>query len=277
MKLTFPVITDDLHRLPFYLTGIGMQPNQEHIARETGFHCFHWLQCTGGVGKLIIDSREFEITQNMAFFFRPGIPHEYYATREPWITKWMIFDGGALPDLLGLLGFHSWEVFNFMNDESMGALIDEIYIAVQSENSDRYIECSSLLYAFLLRASRWMHSNIQHTKPNKYNKLQPLILFLEEMYSSDISLEDMARKIDVTTSYLCRLFNRTYSMSPFAYLGRLRIQKAKELLIEAPVLPVQTVAEQVGYHSTSYFCAVFKEAENCTPMQFRQMHGIGGI
>jgi AraC family transcriptional regulator of arabinose operon len=275
MKLTFPIITEDTLKLPLFARGIGLQQSQEHISRPDGYTCYHWLQCISGTGRLMIDNREFTISEGMAFFFHPNIPHEYYALSEPWTTKWLIFDGSALPDLLSQLNIGRWEVFNFARGQSIEALLDEIYFTLQSGSPVKQIECTSLLYAFLIKVHKHIHPDIEDSKSSRYKTLQPVIAFINERFGEDITLEDMAQKIHVTTSYLCRIFNQTYAMSPFTYLNRIRIQKAKELLFEYPGMTVNDVSRAAGYNSTSYFCAVFKRLEDLSPEKFRKIHGMG--
>ena len=95
---------------------------------------------------------------------------------------------------------------------------------------------------------------------------------MENNYNRYISLEEMAEIIGVTSYHLCRLFKETFHISPFKYLARLRLQKAKELLVEAPDMNIKTVSEKVGYNDTSYFCTIFKAQEGMSPTEFKKIH-----
>jgi YesN/AraC family two-component response regulator len=63
-------------------------------------------------------------------------------------------------------------------------------------------------------------------------------------------------------------------MRPFEYLTGIRIQKAKEMLTGSGSFKLTEIARSSGYNDTSYFCAVFKEHEGVTPIEFRKLHGI---
>ena len=48
------MVTENQHKLPFVVKGIGVQANQEHIIRSNGFPHYHWAQCGDGESKQII-------------------------------------------------------------------------------------------------------------------------------------------------------------------------------------------------------------------------------
>jgi AraC-like DNA-binding protein len=75
-----------------------------------------------------------------------------------------------------------------------------------------------------------------------------------------------------TPSYLSNLFHRKTGTTFVKYLIKLRILKAKELL-SVTNLPVQQVAERVGYYSTRYFTKLFVEAVGIYPSEYRVKQG----
>ncbi len=275
MKTIFPMLTDDIRKLPLYVNGIGLQESQEYTFREIGFHCYHLLLCEKGSGKLVIENKEYIISEGTAFYFYPNIPHEYYAIVEPWTTKWIVFDGHYIPNILQVLQINHIEIFNFSDTPEINILIDEIYLYLESRKANKLIETSALLYKLLIKINNSINFDNPENKANKYVKLEPAITFIEKNYSSDISLEDIARNINVTSSYLCRLFKQTYNMSPVKYILRYRVYKAKEFLIKYPNKNIKEISYNVGFNDTSYFCSVFKEHEGYSPTQFRKLHSFG--
>ena len=274
IRTIFPMSTEYDSDLPLVIKGIGVQHNQEHVCRPSGFPYYHWAHCTQGEGKLIIGGSVHKITEGMGFFFQPGIPHEYYSVKEPWKIYWIIFDGSSLPQLLTPLNFGKWSILTISNFQAVHLLLKEISICLSSESPDKVIEASALLYQLLVKLKNSTHPG--HKNENeRYKKLAPVISYMEKNYNRYISLEEMAEIIGVTPYHLCRLFKHTFHITPFKYLTRLRIQKAKELLVEAPDTNIKTVSEKVGYQDTSYFCTVFKTHEGMTPTEFKKTHGSG--
>lgn len=90
------------------------------------------------------------------------------------------------------------------------------------------------------------------------------IRFINEHYAEDISLEDIAGRLHVSSSYLSTLFAKEVGRNYSAYLRALRIRKAKDLLLDGR-RKVYEIASDVGYHDVKYFCRVFKEVTGMSP------------
>jgi AraC-like DNA-binding protein/quercetin dioxygenase-like cupin family protein len=273
MKTVFAMVTGEEDKLPFHVKGVGIQQNQEHIIRPSGLPYYQWLHCIKGAGKLIIAGNEYRISEEMGFFLCPNIPHEYFAITEPWTTHWLTFDGPALDPLLDLLNMGKWNVFHISSLQTLNRMLDEIYLSICSESPLKLVECSALLYQFLVKLRACTHTESSSNTSAPYRQLQPVINYMEQNYFLSPCLNDMASIIKVSPHHLCRLFKRTFHMTPSQYLTRLRIQKAKEHLIQVPGATINEIAQKVGYGDTSYFCAVFKKYEGVTPMEFKKIHG----
>ena len=83
-------------------------------------------------------------------------------------------------------------------------------------------------------------------------------------------LEDVAANVAFTSpGHLSRLFRQHYGLSFQAYLQKLRLEKAAELL-RTTRLPVSRVARRVGYHDCSRFAQHFKRMFQTTPTRFQR-------
>lgn len=92
--------------------------------------------------------------------------------------------------------------------------------------------------------------------------------YVEENYHRPISLEDIARALNLSAFYLSHLFSEESDFTLFHYLTALRMDKAKELLGSG--LKVSAVARQVGYEDGSYFSRVFRKYTGLTPAGYRR-------
>jgi YesN/AraC family two-component response regulator len=104
--------------------------------------------------------------------------------------------------------------------------------------------------------------------------MQPVIDYIEANYNRVITLKELADVIKISPQHLCLLFKNTYKMRPFEYLNKVRISKSKDLMFAGGDLQIDNLAQMVGYDSSSYFCAVFKEIEGISPGKFKKLHGI---
>ncbi len=99
-------------------------------------------------------------------------------------------------------------------------------------------------------------------------KVDSLIQWLEENYSRDISLEDMAAHIACSVSYTSRLFKKEAGCDVSTYLSRIRISHAKELLTKTQ-MNLAEIAAAVGFNNQQTLIRNFKNLTGLTPTEFR--------
>jgi len=97
-------------------------------------------------------------------------------------------------------------------------------------------------------------------------KIETLIHFMSKNYCGKITLKDLADKINISPTYLENIFKKITGKSPINYLIHLRIQKAKELLLDGHTISV--VATKVGFSDVFYFSKCFKKCEGFAPSHF---------
>ncbi len=98
--------------------------------------------------------------------------------------------------------------------------------------------------------------------------IKKMLAFIEENYSDKLTLEMCAGKFNYGSGYLGRLFKKHMGESFNTYLDRVRIQKAKDLLLRG--MKVYQVAELTGYSNVDYFNLKFRKYLGISPSQFRK-------
>lgn len=94
------------------------------------------------------------------------------------------------------------------------------------------------------------------------------VRYIDEHLAEPFSLADVARHIPVNPSYLSVLFKEQMNVTFSEYVTRVRMQKAKELLLSTS-LPVGEIAERIGYRTAKYFIKQFKDLTGTSPGQYR--------
>lgn len=101
----------------------------------------------------------------------------------------------------------------------------------------------------------------------------PLIIrakqFIDERYNEDLSLEQVAKSVHTSTFYFCKLFKKMTGENFTDYLSRVRIAKAKNLLLN-PDLRIGEIAYEVGFQSLTHFNRVFKKVLGVAPTEYRK-------
>jgi AraC-like DNA-binding protein len=72
----------------------------------------------------------------------------------------------------------------------------------------------------------------------------------------------------VSTFYFCKMFKKATGLTFTDYLGRIRVEKAKNLLLN-PHLRVSEIAYTVGFQSLTHFNRVFRKLTGESPTDFR--------
>ena len=87
-----------------------------------------------------------------------------------------------------------------------------------------------------------------------------------------LSLDVVAGYCKLNPIYLSALFKKTTNINFLNYITNVRIDRAKEMLIETDY-SIADIAEQVGYIDVKYFSKTFKKNVGLNPQQYRKLHG----
>lgn len=91
---------------------------------------------------------------------------------------------------------------------------------------------------------------------------------LSERMGEEIRVGDIADELGVSAAYLQRLFRQVHGMTIIDYLNRLRIDRARLLLINTDE-PVVDIAMEAGFNNRQHFTRVFTALEGMPPRQYR--------
>lgn len=113
----------------------------------------------------------------------------------------------------------------------------------------------------------------QHRNETDYNglryELREALAIIEREYAQPLTLSEVARRVGLSTPYLCRLFSEKFNESFLEYLTRIRIRNAVKLINETN-LRVYEIAERVGIPNYRYFSTIFKKVTGKAPSEMRQ-------
>ena len=115
----------------------------------------------------------------------------------------------------------------------------------------------------------------EETNDNAENQMRLVIRrtksLVHEFYARGITLEEIAKKLNVTPEYLGSQFHKEVGLTFSTYMKEYRIQKAKKLLIGTN-LKLYEIAKQVGYETPKYFSKIFREVTGQLPAEYRKMN-----
>lgn len=95
------------------------------------------------------------------------------------------------------------------------------------------------------------------------------IEYMNEYYNSNISIVEICKNIYISPCHFQRIFKKHINQTPYNYLMKLRVKKAKERLLE-DTIHMEEIARLCGFVSAAHFSSVFKRMEGVSPTVFRK-------
>jgi AraC-like DNA-binding protein/two-component sensor histidine kinase len=95
------------------------------------------------------------------------------------------------------------------------------------------------------------------------------LVYIHKNYSFPISRKYIAEAVGVSENYISQIFRQEVTLSPWDYLNRYRVHKAKELLLQSDD-SITNIALKVGFNDPAYFSRVFHKLTGISPLGFRQ-------
>lgn len=127
--------------------------------------------------------------------------------------------------------------------------------------------CFMLLMADLCR----YYSHMENPAAQPLLRLGRVIGHIEQHYSKQLTLDELASVGDLSRRTLTREFRRALGCSPIEYLIRLRLTHAVALIQEGSA-NVTDIAFHVGFLDSNYFARQFRAFMGCSPRDYRKLH-----
>lgn len=282
MSMLFVSREDYDSRQLFGFAGVGCFHSQEHVKRPGGRAetqwvrgYYQWIQCLRGRGEVVIDGQRIAIEPGQGMLLVPGEPHEYYPLSESWEVDWVVFYGDKSEEFIKReICAASSQVYSVSAPEELHEAILALYRMSCSDDPLRLIKASAMVYRVLLGIYLYVIRASELSIEARATRLRRIFGYIDSHYGEEITLNQLARLMDYTPQYLCRLFKSLTGSTIFRYIAQVRINKSKELLLNRPELPIKEIAALSGFTDTGYFCSTFRKLEGVTPGQFRAGYGL---
>src|SRR6202045_879607 len=100
-------------------------------------------------------------------------------------------------------------------------------------------------------------------------RLQRIRELVHAKMGDDLSLDEMAQSIGLSTAHFARMFRKSTSQTPHQFVLRQRLERAKAML-RAPHARVLDVAVACGFKTQQHFAQVFRDVCGVSPTEYRQ-------
>jgi transcriptional regulator GlxA family with amidase domain len=95
--------------------------------------------------------------------------------------------------------------------------------------------------------------------------------YIEKKFKTDISVEQIARQVNMSRRNFIRRFKNATSLNPIEFIQKIKVEAAKKAL-EAGETNIASLTYSVGYNDLKTFRAVFKKVTGLTPMEYKNKY-----
>ncbi|MBU52775.1 MAG: hypothetical protein CL920_29135 [Deltaproteobacteria bacterium] len=216
--------------------------------------------CCRGGGVLGMGAREHAFYEGDILLQPAHIPHTCRCDTETgWEVWWIIFGGQYAHKLLGLSSLHPMSpIMRVGQHERLLSCFQEVFSSLKEKGIHSQLDASRMLLVLLMELQKL------HRKAHA-DDLQ----LLEHITYKTESLDQMVAESGYSKHHFIRVFKKATGMTPWSYVLHLKVDKAKELLLEKQY-SVKQIACEVGMQNPLYFSRLFRKLTGVSPRQFRK-------
>ena len=239
------------------------------IDRQT-FPYFSLEFVAKGKGTAILASSEFPLTQGTIFSYGPGISQQITAAPNSSMTKYFIdFSGTTAKNMLQKYAAPPGTAIRVNRPDAITRILDDIIEHGLSDSPYKSLICSTLLeYLFYRIAETTVTEETKLTRA--LSTYQHCRQHIKENFVTLNSLQEIADACSIDNAYLCRLFKRFDTQSPYQYLVYLKMARAAQQL-QTPDVMVKEIAYSLGFDDPFHFSRSFKKVFGISPRAFKRL------
>lgn len=235
----------------------------------------------GGKGYITIENKKYQVKESMLFYICPDVLHSIEIDiEEPRYFLSVHFSYAHVSFNDG-----KWDIkneFEILPLHSVQALKDYYYIEdifkklVNSWNEKLpgYEFITRTLLQELLIA---IYQNLKKQNQNYSTslKVEKIIQYMHQNINNRVTLAELSEVVQLAPTYLSRAFKEITGYSVIEFFNKIKIDKAKELIIEGNKR-VKEVARTLGFTDEFYFSRIFKKIEGISPSEYysKNVHGV---
>jgi AraC family transcriptional regulator, arabinose operon regulatory protein len=230
-----------------------------------GFQMFYtvsgqgWLDYEGTYQKIMPGTITcVDLEKRHGFGAAPGSIWEHY---------WLICHGKAFEDIYTLI-FNKNNVQALQQPSQLSDCFKQLFFSKQSNSV--YFDIDAMATVMQVCSALINQNSTLDIKQDPFSTtLKQVIDFINNNYSSELDIAALAEKSGYSRFHFSRLFKAHTGFSPGSYITKIRLEKAKDMLSKSD-LPIEIIAEKVGFNTVNYFIRAFKEQEHITPGKYRR-------
>ncbi|MBQ2875879.1 MAG: AraC family transcriptional regulator [Clostridia bacterium] len=245
---------------------------------EMHYHsCAEIIYMREGEANIFVQDKWCTITENDAVFLPPGHIHcckcaDDAASRIVIGLEEELIHRLSDDNDITRLPFRAQDFsaqFIFKNNIRLKGMFSQLYKLEDAETiSDRLKKLTVVEQIFCEMLAVWESEGVLKEGVRMSECTQMILNIISDEYKNDITAEQVARKINISYSYMATLLARELKTNFCTLLFNKRISEAKRLLLTTDK-SITAVAMESGFTDSSYFIKKFKALTATTPFKYR--------
>lgn len=227
-----------------------------------------------GQGTFKINNELHILKKGDIFILLKGMNVEYMAaTENPWKYCWIGFSGSKANEYINRTYIIDSYIANCTENSKIPNIIlnmcqiSQTYDLSKSDDILLLKELYSLLHAVIDEFPK----PFDYTDKELHTYIQDAIDFINSNYMNNLTINQIAEHVNLSRSYLYKMFIKDLKISPQKYLINLRMYEAM-LLLKNTSIPIGEVANRVGYSDSLLFSKTFSKYFTMSPLNYRKNH-----
>lgn len=268
-------------------TDIAYRRNTEPINTLHYHSGFEIAQCWSEGGFIMVDDKIYPlckghiyiINANLLHYIKPSKGTDYIRNKITFSPSlvWNILEPIHQVCLLEPFLKNPNVSRNHLFVDSETALkIDNLFYKMTREYSEKREGYSAILAACLIEMLTYIYrlykeesEELQGKITNYYSIIEKVMSLINKQIGGDLSLGNICNQMHISKYYLCHTFKKTTGMTIKQYIIQKQVSEAKKLM-QFTSMPIYSIAEEVGFKSTSVFSRVFKSITGYSPTEYKK-------
>ena len=263
-KITYETIKSISTELPFVLHCVNRQPLVFSGTKVYNWHSnLELIYCAEGVVKTFSDEHEYTLNKGDILVVNPDSLHGTFDYNNCIYYVLMIdpefsHSNGIFPEDIRLA--------NYISDSDSTALFKNIITAFGNDTPLKIPIIRQAVLNMLIH----LYSNYAQSKTTKSyilgkNRVKDVIKYINEHYREKLTIDNIAKKVGISNSYLSHQFAKFTGRSIIEYINLLKCQQAQKFIRSG--MNVSEAAAESGFENLSYFTKTYKKHLNKLPSE----------
>ena len=223
-----------------------------------------------GSGRLVLGGRQFPLEAGTVFAYGPGVAQDISGDPQSPLVKYFVdFSGHGALKLLKSCRLAAGQQARVHPPNALAGFFEELIQAGLHRSGKQSELCAKLLECVVLKIAQ-ARNPVKGGETPAFVTYQQCRRHIEQHFLRLGTLDQIAGDCHADKAYLCRLFRRFDSQSPYQYLLRMKMNHAAERLQKTGTL-VKQVAEETGFADPFHFSRVFRNVMGLSPSAFRDL------